>query len=95
MFILQHLYGIRPGNRLYHFRDNTSLMAAFSNVRSAYMRLSGAFSVSSSLTRFSLDVVILAYLRFHWQKVAMLIPRLRHASATRGPNSASCKVSGI
>ena len=31
VFILQHLHGIQPGSRLYHFRDSTSLVAAFSN----------------------------------------------------------------
>lgn len=95
VFILQHLHDAQPGGRLYHFRDRTSLMAAFSSARSAYMRLSRVFSASSSLTRVSSDIVMLAYLRFHQQKMATLMPRLRHTSASGTPDSVSCKASGI
>ena len=58
MLIDHHLNGIELGSWLYHFRDSTSLMAAFSSARSAYMRLRRAFSASSSLTLFSSETVM-------------------------------------
>jgi hypothetical protein len=52
--------------RRYNFRDNTSLMAAFSKARSAYIRSRRLFSASSSLTRLSSLADMPAYLLFHW-----------------------------
>ena len=47
--------------RRHSFRLRTSLIAAFSSASSAYIRLSFAFSASSSRSRFSSDTVAPAY----------------------------------
>ncbi len=54
------------GCRRHNFRDRTSLIAAFSRARSAYIRLRRLFSASSSLTRLSSLADMPAYLLFHW-----------------------------
>src|SRR5438034_1030092 len=48
-----HLCGLALHGRRHSFRESTSLIAAFSSASSAYMRLSFAFSASSSFIRFS------------------------------------------
>ena len=51
--------------RRQNFFASTSLIAAFSSARSAYMRLSRAFSASSSRMRVRSETVAPAYLLFH------------------------------
>src|SRR5690606_5917835 len=62
----QQLDHLAPGRRRQDFRFRTSLIAEFSRARSAYMRLSLAFSASSSRSRCSSDTWTPEYLLFHW-----------------------------
>ena len=57
---------LASGRRRQNFRFKTFLIAAFSSARSAYMRLSLAFSASSSRNRVSSDTSTPEYLLFHW-----------------------------
>src|SRR5262249_47083194 len=61
----QEFAHLAPRGRRYSFRWRTSLMAAFSSASSAYIRLSLAFSPSSSLMRFSSATVVPAYFDRH------------------------------
>ena len=70
----QHLNRLSFRGRRYHFRAKTSLMAAFSSARSAYIRFSFAFSPSSSRSRFTSDTEAPAYLLRHLKNVVLLIP---------------------
>src|ERR1700758_1796083 len=54
------------GRRRQSFRLRTSLIAVFSSARSAYMRLSLAFSASSSRSRLSSLTPAPAYFDFQW-----------------------------
>src|SRR5687767_1776923 len=68
----QHLGDLSLRGRPYSFRFRTSLMAAFSSVRSAYLRFNFAFSASSSRRRFTSDTEAPPYLLRHLKKVALL-----------------------
>ena len=57
----EHLGRLPLRERRYSFRESTSLMAAFSSASSAYMRLSFAFSASSSFIRLSSETVTPEY----------------------------------
>ena len=57
-------------------------MAAFSKARSAYIRFSFAFSVSSSRKRLTSATVAPPYLLRHLKNVALLTPCFRSRSAT-------------
>lgn len=57
--------------------------------RSAYIRLSRAFSTSSSRMRVRSDTLAPAYLPFQPYQVAALMPCWRHTSATGNPASPS------
>jgi hypothetical protein len=70
-------------------------MAAFSNARSAYMRVNFAFSTSSSRSRFTSETEAPPYLLRHLKKVALLTPYLRRRSATGTPLSASFRIPTI
>ena len=63
-------------------------MAAFSSARSAYIRFSLAFSVSSSRSRFTSDTDAPPYLLRHLKNVALLTPyfrsEVRHRHAALG-----------
>ena len=62
-------------------------MAAFSSARSAYIRFSLAFSVSSSRNRFTSDTEAPPYLLRHLKNVSLadLLPQqIRHRHATLG-----------
>src|SRR5512143_1529352 len=61
----QHRDRAALGGRRHNFRDSTSLIAAFSSAKSAYIRFSRLFSASSSLTCFSSLTDMPAYLLFH------------------------------
>src|SRR5512143_1276067 len=61
----QHRDRAALGGRRHNFRDSTSLIAAFSSAKSAYLRFSRLFSASSSLTCFSSLTDMPAYLLFH------------------------------
>ncbi len=58
--------------RPYNFRARTSLMAAFSSARSAYIRFSLAFSASSSRNRVTSETLAPPYLLRRWKKEARL-----------------------
>src|SRR3954452_10239280 len=73
MLLHQHLEHLSLRRRRYSFRPRTSLIAAFSSARSAYIRLSFAFSASSSRRRFTSLTVAPAYLLRHLKNVALLI----------------------
>lgn len=62
----QLLGHLAPGQRRQDFRFNTSLIAAFSSARSAYMRFRRAFSASSSRNLRSSEGSTPAYFVFHW-----------------------------
>src|SRR5688572_19716993 len=91
----QDLRDLSLRKRPYSFRLSTSLMAAFSSARSAYIRFSFAFSVSSSRSRFTSDTVAPPYLLRHLKKVALLTPCFRSRSATGTPLSASLSIATI
>ena len=61
MFLHEHLGRLSLRERLYSFLDRTSLIAAFSSASSAYMRLSFAFSASSSFIRLSSETLTPPY----------------------------------
>ena len=63
--------------RPYNFRARTSLMAAFSSARSAYIRFSLACSASRSRNRVTSETLAPPYLLRHVKKVARLIPCVR------------------
>lgn len=54
------------GRRRQSFRLNTSLIAEFSNAKSAYIRFSLAFAASSSRSRFNSGNPAPAYSDFQW-----------------------------
>src|SRR5688572_9113673 len=95
MLTHQHLSDLSLRERPYSFRFNTSLMAAFSSARSAYIRFSFAFSASSSRRRFTSETVAPPYLLRHLKNVALLTPCLRVRSATETPLSESFKMPTI
>ena len=61
LILHQRLRHLPLRGRRYSFRANTSLIAAFSKARSAYIRLSFEFSASSSRMRFRSDTLTPAY----------------------------------
>jgi len=77
------------------FRDSTSLIAAFSSARSAYMRLSFEFSASSSFIRFNSLIVTLPHFDGQLKQVARLIPCLRASSAGATPAYPPFKIATI
>src|SRR5581483_593400 len=81
--------------RRYSFRWSTSLMAAFSSARSAYIRFNFVFSASSSRRRFTSATVAPPYLLRHLKNVLRLMPCFRMTSPTATPPSASFKISTI
>src|SRR5688572_17675574 len=85
----QDLSDLSRRKRPYSFRLRTSLMAAFSSARSAYIRFSFAFSASSSRNRFTSDTEAPPYLLRHLKNVPLLTPYFRSKSATGTPLSAS------
>src|SRR5688500_7440105 len=91
----QHLGDLSLRGRPYSFRFRTSLIAAFSSARSAYIRFNFAFSASSSRRRFTSDTEAPPYLLRHLKKVALLTPYFRHRSATGTPLSASLRIPTI
>ena len=95
MLLHEHLGGLALHGRRYSFRDNTSLIAAFSSASSAYKRLSLAFAASSSYIRFSSLNVTPLYLDRHKKYVARLMPCLRATSATGIPDSPSLNTATI
>src|SRR5688572_20980967 len=86
MLTHQHLSDLPLRERPYSFRFSTSLMAAFSRARSAYIRFSFAFSASSSRSRFTSDTDAPPYLRGHLKNVALLTPCFRTRSARGTPS---------
>src|SRR5688572_32516636 len=91
----QDLRDLSLRKRRYSFRFRTSLMAAFSSARSAYIRFSFAFSTSSSCSRFTSDTDAPPYLLRHLKNVALLTPYFRSRSATGTPLSASFRIPTI
>src|SRR5690606_10205603 len=91
----QHGGDLALRGRPYSFRWSTSLMAAFSSAKSAYIRFSRAFSVSSSRSRFTSDTVAPPYLLRHLKNVGRLMPCFRNRSATGTPPSASRRIATI
>src|SRR5581483_10461419 len=91
----QHLGDLSLRRRPYSFRFRTSLMAAFSSARSAYIRFSFAFSASSSRNRFTSDTDAPPYFPRHLKNVALLTPYLRRRSGTGTPLSASFRIPTI
>ena len=77
------------------FRCRTSLMAACSSARSAYIRLSLACSASSSRSCRTSDTDAPPYLLRHLKNVALLTPCVRHRSGTGTPLSASRRMPTI
>ena len=61
MFLHEYLRGLPLRRRPYSFRFNTSLIAVFSSARSAYIRLSFAFSASRSFSRLSSETLTPPY----------------------------------
>jgi hypothetical protein len=61
MFLHEYLRSLPLRRRPYSFRFNTSLIAVFSNARSAYIRLSFAFSAFKSLSRLSSETLTPPY----------------------------------
>ena len=61
-------------------------MAAFFNVRSAYIRLSLLFSASSSSMHRSSATVVLAYFDFQLKCLAWLMPCLRMVRRAQFPH---------
>src|SRR6478672_13534879 len=95
MLLHQQLSDLSLHERPYSFRFRTSLMAAFSSARSAYIRFSFAFSTSSSRSRFTSETDAPPYLLRHLKNVALLIPYFRSRSATGTPLSASLRIPTI
>src|SRR6266849_1384118 len=91
----EHLGDLSLRERPYSFRFRTSLIAAFSSARSAYIRFNLAFSASSSRSRFTSDTEAPPYLLRHLKKDAFLTPCLRSRSATGTPLSASVRIPTI
>lgn len=91
----EHLGDLSLRERPYSFRLSTSLMAAFSRAKSAYIRFSLAFSASSSRRRFTSETVAPPYLLRHLKNVDLLTPCLRSKSATATPLSASLRIPTI
>src|ERR1041385_4898643 len=81
--------------RRHNFRLNRSLIAVFSRARSAYIRLSFAFSASSSRSRRNSGTVAPPYFAFHLKYVLRLIPCFRANSATWTPASPSFRTAKI
>ena len=73
----QHVKRLSFRGRRYSFRARTSLMAAFSSARSAYIRFSRTFSPSSSRSRFTSATDAPAYLLRHLKNVVLLMPCCR------------------
>ena len=78
----QHLGDLSLRGRPYSFRFRTSLIAAFSSARSAYMRFSFAFSASSSRSRLTSETDAPPYLLCYLKNVALLMPCFRSRSGT-------------
>lgn len=95
MFLHEHLGHLPLPGRLYSFLDRTSLIAAFSSASSAYMRLSFAFSASSSFIRFSSETDTPPYLPRQLKYVARLMRCLRVSSSIETPASPSFKIATI
>ena len=95
MFPHQHLGDLSFRGRRYNFRAKTSLIAAFSNAKSAYICFSFAFSPSSSRRRFTSATDAPAYLLRHLKNVVRLMPCCRRRSATGTPDSASLRIPTI
>ena len=95
VFSHDHLGSLALHGRRYSFRDRTSLIAAFSSARSAYILLSSAFSASSSRIRFSSFIVTPPNFDFQLKYVARLIPYLRVSSASGTPASPSFNTATI
>src|SRR4051812_10600756 len=95
MVLHQHLDHLSFRRRRYSFRARTSLIAAFSSARSAYIRFSVAFSASSSRNRFTSGTETPAYLLRHLKNVALLMPCFRSRSATGTPAAASFNIATI
>src|SRR5262249_44874016 len=91
----QHRQDFTSRGRRHRFRPRTSLIAAFSRARSAYIRLSLAFSASSSFNRFSSATEAPAYFARHWKYVALLMLCWRRISATGTPASPCFRISTI
>ena len=95
MLLYQHLSQLSLRRRPYNFRCRTSLMAACSSARSAYIRLSLACSASSSRSCRTSDTDAPPYLLRHLKNVALLTPCVRHRSGTGTPLSASRRMPTI
>src|SRR5215470_16353993 len=91
----QHRQDFPFRGRRHRFRLRTSLIAAFSRARSAYIRLSLAFSASSSFSRFSSATEAPAYFARHWKYVALLMLCWRKISAIGTPASPCFRISTI
>src|SRR5215470_3149005 len=91
----QHRQDFPFRGRRHRFRLRTSLIAAFSSARSAYIRLSLAFSASSSFSRFNSPTDAPAYFARHWKYVALLMLCWRRISAIGTPASPCFKISTI
>src|SRR5437773_6035050 len=81
--------------RRHRFRLKTSLIAAFSSARSAYIRFSLEFSASGSFNRLSSAIDAPAYFARHWKYVALLMLCCRRISATGTPPSPCFRMSTI
>lgn len=95
MLLDQELSDLSLRGRPYSFRFSTSLIAAFSRARSAYIRFSFVFSASSSRNRFTSETVAPPYFPRHLKNVARLTPCFRSRSVTGTPLSASFRIPTI
>ena len=95
MLLYQHLSQLSLRGRPDNVRCRTSLMAACSSARSAYIRLSLACSASSSRSCRTSDTDAPPYLLRHLKNVALLTPCVRHRSGTGTPLSASRRMPTI
>src|SRR5262249_44519318 len=95
VFLHQHGQDFSFRRRRHRFRLNTSLIAAFSKASSAHIRLSLAFSASSSFRRFSSSTEAPAYFERHWKYVALLMLCCRRISAIGTPASPCLRMATI
>ena len=95
MLLYQPLSQLSLRGRPSNVRCRTSLMAACSSARSAYIRLSLACSASSAHRCRTSDPDAPPYWLRHLKNVALLTPCVRHRSGTGTPLSASRRMPTI
>ncbi len=80
--------GLAPRDGRHHFFELMSFSMALSSIDSASSLFSFRFSSSRTFSRRASETSSPPYFDFHLNKVALLIPCLRHTSAVFAP--ASC-----